>query len=220
MEDTGQSCWFRIPTISKQWSDFQERILIFPLVYYFQTLLSFEVDNFVAFSVGSTGKGRKWTAFSSIGQDSQLEVLTPSQVGELGVCLNCWPLIFPQDFKLPSKLLCTKRYSWHLSEDPRFDFNSSVAKPIVRTDKLRPPPPFRLQVEEIHLYNVRKNTSLKCAKTIHFSQCGKSHPGTQVHTGVRSFVLPHAFVNFLLRHPVATSKGNELCIHWDCNVFT
>ena len=53
-------------------------------------------------------------------------------------------------------MVCTKRYSWHLSEDPRFDFNSSVAKPIIRTDKLRPPPPFRLQVEEVHLCNVEE----------------------------------------------------------------
>ena len=68
-----------------------------------------------------------------------------------------------------AKLLCSKRYSWHLSEDPRFDFNSSVAKPIVRTDKLRPPPPFRLKVEEIHLCNMR-NTSLQSAKYI-FAMC-------------------------------------------------
>ena len=76
--------------------------------------------------------------------------------------LQYWTHIdFPQNiaYKLQIGLqckLCNKRYSWHLSEDPTFDFNSSVAKPIVRTDKLRPPPPFRLQVEEIHLCNVEE----------------------------------------------------------------
>ena len=81
---------------------------------------------------------------------------------------------------------CTPRYSWQLAEDPKFDFNSSLRKPIIRTNKIRSPAPFKLQVGMVF---ARLKTFLS----------------TQVHTGVRSFLLPRSFVTFLLRHPVNAS---------------
>jgi len=45
-----------------------------------------------------------------------------------------------------SRFLRDHRYSWQLSDDPQFDFNTSLAKPIIRTKKIRSPPPFQLKV--------------------------------------------------------------------------